>query len=72
MSREAHVRSLWGAGGESPPAYPAQGRVAAALTLDLKFGGRLANRVAAWRSRWGDPSPFFATDCWHVQPAVAA
>ena len=23
MSREAHVRSLWGAGGESPPAYPA-------------------------------------------------
>ena len=49
-----------------------QGRVAAAVTLDLTFGGRLANRVAAWRSRWGDPSPFFATDYWHVQPAVAA
>ena len=26
MSREAHVRSLWGAGGESPPAYPACAR----------------------------------------------
>ena len=23
MSREAHVRNLWGAGGETPPAYPA-------------------------------------------------
>ncbi len=23
MSREAHVRSLWGAGGEIPPVYPA-------------------------------------------------
>lgn len=49
-----------------------QGRVAAALALGIARSGLIADRVAAWRSRWGDPSPVFTPDHRYARPAVVA
>ena len=63
MSREAHVRNLWGAGGAIPPAYPAgaldgkQGNVSALRSARSTGGrGRLRpmTRLASGQRRFSE------------------
>ena len=37
MNREVHVRSLWGAGGETPPAYSTKLIYITSITADILF-----------------------------------